>query len=187
MSPMSNPIIVVMGVSGCGKSSVGRALAARLGFAFIEGDEHHPPANIARMSAGIPLTDEDRAGWLEVLAGFIAEADRKGEGLVLSCSALKRRYRDVLRGDSRRVVFLHLSGDKALFAERMKVRPGHFMPASLIDSQFAALEPPGPDEGALTVSVISQPDDIVTEFLGRLPDLLPGARPPTTTRAEEQA
>lgn len=179
------PIVVVMGVCGCGKSLIGRMLAGRLGVAYVEGDEHHPPANIARMSAGTPLTDEDRAGWLGVLAGFIADADRRGEGLVLSCSALKRRYRDQLRGsqlggDGRSVAFLHLHGDKALIAERMRARSAHFMPTSLIDSQFAALEPPGADEAALTVDVARSPDEIVAEFLDRLPGLLPGggATPP---------
>jgi len=171
---VGKPIVVVMGVCGCGKSLVGRMLAERLGVAYVEGDEHHPPANIAKMSAGTPLTDEDRWGWLDTLAGFIADADRRGEGLVLACSALKRRYRDRLRGDGRRVTFLHLHGDKALIAERMRARSAHFMPASLIDSQFAALEPPGADEAALTVDVARSPDDIVAEFLARLPDLLPG-------------
>jgi len=173
------PIVVVMGVCGCGKSLIGRLLAERLGVAYVEGDEHHPPANIAKMSAGTPLTDEDRWGWLGTLGGFIADADRRGEGLVLSCSALKRRYRDRLRGDQlgvdgRRVAFLHLHGDKALITERMRARSAHFMPASLIDSQFAALEPPGADEAALTIDVARTPDAIVAEFLDRLPDLLPG-------------
>lgn len=180
----TNPIVVVMGVCGCGKSEVGRRLAGRLGCRFVEGDEHHPPANIAKMSAGTPLTDEDRFGWLATLAGFIAEADRRGEALVLSCSALKRKYRDQLRGGSRRVAFLHLHGDRALITERMTARSAHFMPTSLIDSQFAALETPGPDEAAWTADIAHPPDAIVTDFLARLPGL-----PPSTanTPAEDPA
>lgn len=173
-------IVVVMGVCGCGKSEVGRRLAARLGCAYVEGDEHHPPANIAKMSAGTPLNDEDRAGWLSVLAGFIADAERREEGLVVSCSALKRRYRDSLRGDSRRVFFLHLAGDKALITGRMRARSAHFMPTSLIDSQFAALEPPGPEEGAATLSITLTPDAIVTEFVTGFLERQPGI---TTPRA----
>jgi len=163
------PIVVVMGVAGCGKSSVGRGLAQALGCAFIEGDQHHPPANIAKMSSGIPLTDADREGWLAVLAGFIAEADRDGRGLVVACSALKRRYRDQLRGTSgRRVAFLHLHGDKALIASRMGARTAHFMPTALIDSQFADLEPPGPDEAALTYAITLTVDEIVADARLRL-------------------
>lgn len=165
---MNTPLIVVMGVCGCGKSLVGRLLAERLGCRFVEGDEQHPPSNIAKMSAGTPLTDEDRHGWLATLAGFVAEADRRGEGLVLSCSALKRRYRDQLRGDGRQVAFLHLHGDKALIAERMTARSAHFMPASLIDSQFAALEPPGPDEAALTYDITLSPEAIADDAHRRL-------------------
>ena len=187
LTPIIPPIVVVMGVCGCGKSLVGRILAERLGCRFVEGDEHHPPANITRMAAGTPLTDEDRAGWLATLARFITAADRSGEGLVLSCSALKRMYRDQLRGVSRRVAFLHLHGDKALIGERMKARSAHFMPTSLIDSQFAALETPGPDEAAWTADVAHPPDAIVTDFLDRLPGLLPAALPTAPTRAEDPA
>lgn len=182
----ARPIIVVMGVCGCGKSAVGRLLAERLGCVFIEGDEHHPAANIAKMSAGTPLTDDDRAGWLATLAGFIEVAARRGDGLILACSALKRRYRDRLRGDGVPVVFLHLHGDKALITERMSVRSAHFMPTSLIDSQFAALEPPGAGEAAWTADIALPVETIVTAFLDRLPGLSPGLDPdPTaTTRGE---
>lgn len=162
------PIVVVMGVAGCGKSSVGQMLADALGCAFLEGDRHHPAANIAKMSAGIPLTDADREGWLAVLAGFITEADRQRRGLVVACSALKRRYRDQLRSGSGRVAFLHLSGDKALIASRMGARTAHFMPTALIDSQFADLEPPGPDETALTYEITLTPDEIVADARIRL-------------------
>ena len=161
-------IVVVMGVAGCGKSSVGQTLALALGYEFIEGDAHHPPANIEKMSAGIPLTDADRDGWLGTLAGFIADADREGRGLVVACSALKRRYRDRLRGDCERVVFLHLHGNKALIASRMGARTAHFMPMALVDSQFADLEPPQPDENALVVSIDQTPSEVVDEIINRL-------------------
>lgn len=162
------PIVVVMGVAGCGKSSVGQRLAAALGYAFIEGDAHHPPANIAKMSSGIPLTDDDRDGWLGTLAGFIADAHRDERGLVVACSALKRRYRDRLRGDCGRVVFLHLHGDKALIASRMGARTAHFMPTALVDSQFADLEMPAADEAVLSYEVTLPADAIVADACARL-------------------
>ncbi len=166
--PAAPPIVVVMGVAGCGKSSVGQSLAAALGHAFIEGDAHHPPANIAKMSAGIPLTDDDRDGWLGTLAGFIADAHREGRGLVVACSALKRRYRDRLRGDCERVVFLHLHGDKALIASRMGARTAHFMPTALVDSQFADLELPVADEAVLSYEVTLPAEAIVADAHARL-------------------
>jgi len=161
-------IVVVMGVAGCGKSSVGQTLALALGHEFIEGDAHHPPANIEKMSAGIPLTDADRDGWLGTLAGFIADADREGRGLVVACSALKRRYRDRLRGDCKRVVFLHLHGDKALIASRMGARTAHFMPMALVDSQFADLEMPAADEPVLSYEVTLPAEAIVADAHARL-------------------
>lgn len=134
--------VLIMGVSGCGKSSVGEALCLRNGAFAIEGDAFHPAANIEKMSAGIPLTDEDRAGWLDTLAEQLQKAIAGGQRPVLTCSALKLIYRDRLRRavPGLGVVFLELTRDAA--AERVATRPGHFMPASLIDSQFAALEPP---------------------------------------------
>lgn len=162
------PVVVVMGVAGCGKSSVGQTLALALGLAFVEGDAHHPPANIAKMSSGIPLNDEDRDGWLGTLAGFIAEADRDGRGLVVACSALKRRYRDRLRGGCKRVIFLHLHGDKALIVSRMGARTAHFMPTALIDSQFADLETPGADEAVLSYEVTMPAAAIVADACARL-------------------
>ncbi|WP_376966282.1 gluconokinase [Azospirillum sp. A26] len=161
-------IVVVMGVAGCGKSSVGQSLAATLGDEFIEGDAHHPPANIEKMSAGIPLTDADRDGWLATLAGFIAEAHRAERGLVVACSALKRRYRDRLRGDCERVVFLHLHGDKALISSRMGARTAHFMPTALVDSQFADLEMPMADEVVLSYEVTLPAEAIVADACARL-------------------
>jgi gluconokinase len=157
------PIIVVMGVAGSGKSSIGAALAGRHGWAFLEGDDLHPPANVARMAHGLPLTDADRQEWLAAIARHIAEADRADAGLVVACSALKRRYRDQLSAASTRVLYLFLAGDKALIAARMAHRPGHFMPLSLLDSQFEALEPPQPDERALTLPVTLAPDELLNE------------------------
>jgi gluconokinase len=139
--------VVVMGVSGCGKTTVAMALAERLGARFIEGDRLHPEANVAKMAAGIPLMDADRWPWLNAVAGALAS----DAPAVASCSALKRAYRDRLRVVSGTPLhFLHLAGDRAILARRMAERPGHYMPVSLLDSQLATLEPPGPDE-ALTL------------------------------------
>ena len=156
-----------MGVAGAGKSSVGAALARALGVAYAEGDDWHPPENRARMAAGIPLTDEDRAPWLAALAGRIAESRREGTGLVLACSALKRRYRDVLR-QSGAIRFIYLRGTRPLIAERLEGRSGHFMPATLLDSQLSALEEPAPDEDAWSYDVTAPVDEIVLDIVGRL-------------------
>ncbi len=153
-------ILVIMGVCGCGKTVIGRDVARRLGYNFIEGDDYHPPGNVAKMRAGTALTDDDRRPWLEALGRRIAEAQAAGEGLVVSCSALKRRYRDILRGGGVPVHFVHLAGPPELIARRMEGRSGHFMPASLIDSQFAALEPPQPDESAETHDIALPPEVI---------------------------
>jgi gluconokinase len=164
-----------MGVAGSGKSSIGAALAARHGWAFLEGDDLHPPANVARMAHGLPLTDVDRQEWLATIARHIAEADRAGAGLVVACSALKRRYRDQLSAASTRVLYLFLAGDKALIAARMAHRPGHFMPLSLLDSQFEALEPPQPDERVLTLPITLEPDALLEEADRQLAGLQPGS------------
>jgi carbohydrate kinase (thermoresistant glucokinase family) len=141
--------IVVMGVSGCGKSSLGEALAHRFGLPFIEGDALHPPENVAKMAGGTPLTDEDRWPWLARVGQALAAPEG---GAVASCSSLKRVYRDVLRREAGEdVIFVHLHGSRELLLSRMKHRPGHFMPASLLDSQLATLEVPGPDENAIPV------------------------------------
>ena len=137
--------IVVMGVSGCGKSTVGRLLADNLGLDYLEGDDLHPPENVARMAAGVALTDADRQDWLQALAQRLADARANGRGLVLSCSSLKRSYRDILRMGSPDVHFVHLHGARDLLAARMTARPGHYMPPSLLDSQLATLELPGAD------------------------------------------
>jgi gluconokinase len=140
-----------MGVAGCGKSLVGGALADAAGWRFIEGDVLHPPANIERMSAGLPLTDAHRWGWLDAIGDEIAKAGSEGVGAVAACSALKRIYRDRLRRFGDRILFVHLAIDKQTAAERVARRKGHFMPATLVDSQFADLEPPQPDEEAVTL------------------------------------
>ncbi|MBK5001034.1 gluconokinase [Pseudomonas sp. S31] len=134
--------IVVMGVAGCGKSSIGSAIAGLSGGRLIEGDAFHPAANIAKMSAGIPLDDDDRAGWLVRLGQELLDVAAAGERPILTCSALKRRYRDTLRDAMPGVGFVFLELTPADAEQRVLARPGHFMPASLIDSQFAALEPP---------------------------------------------
>lgn len=164
----ATPAIVVMGVAGCGKSAVGAALAARLGFDFVEGDRLHPPENVARMASGQPLTDELRAGWLDAIGARIAETRAAGRGVVATCSALKRGYRDRLRGFRSDIVFLYLEIDPATASRRVAGRKGHFMPASLVESQFAILEPPGADELAWTMDARRPVAAIVTATLKRL-------------------
>lgn len=163
-------IYVVMGVAGSGKSLIGAALATELGLEFVEGDQYHPAENVARMSAGIPLADADRQGWLEALALRIRDSVNAGTGLVLACSALKRRYRDLLRDSSGapRIQFVFLRGDRSLIGQRIAGRRGHYMPASLLDSQFEALEEPSPDEAAWAYDVMASPDDIVADIAARV-------------------
>lgn len=157
---------VVMGVSGCGKSTVGQALAHELGVPFVEGDAYHPPANVDKMSAGMPLDDNDRAGWLLALQARIGEARAQGAGLVLSCSALKRRYRDLLREGDPALRFAHLDGPRELIAERMQARAGHYMPPSLLDSQLRDLEPLQADEAGMLLDIGSAPFRQVARILG---------------------
>jgi carbohydrate kinase (thermoresistant glucokinase family) len=142
-----------MGVSGCGKSTVGAALAQALGLAFIEGDSLHPPRNVALMAAGTPLTDDDRAGWLATIADRLARAQAGGAGLVLSCSALKRSYRDGLRARCPGLRLVYLHGTAAQLQARLQWRSGHYMPPSLLASQLATLEPPDIDERALSFDI----------------------------------
>lgn len=160
--------VVVMGVCGCGKSTVGERLARELGALFIEGDAFHPPANVARMAAGIALTDADRQGWLEALAAQLADARRAGRSVVLACSALKRRYRDVLRLGAPDLRVVHLAGDRAMLAARLAARQGHYMPASLLDSQLATLETPDPNERAVTLDAGAPTDTLVQSALTQL-------------------
>jgi gluconokinase len=151
--------VVVMGVSGCGKSTVGRALASALGVPFIEGDELHPPRNVALMASGTPLTDDDRRDWLHAVAAALARA--AGTGAVAACSALKRSYRDILRGGAPGLRFVHLTGERAVLEERMRRRSGHYMPPSLLQSQLDILEPPMPDEAAITLGLDATPDEVL--------------------------
>jgi carbohydrate kinase (thermoresistant glucokinase family) len=141
------PAIVVMGVAGCGKSTAGARIAAQLGVEFIEGDRLHPAANIEKMAAGIPLTDEDRRPWLKAIGKEIGRYAADGKGVVAACSALKRAYRDILRETAGTdLLFVHLSGTRELIGERVNHRTGHFFPETLLDSQFATLESPQTDE-----------------------------------------
>lgn len=161
-------LYVVMGVSGSGKSVIGATLARELDIEFVEGDDLHPPDNVKRMAAGIPLTDDDRRGWLIAIAARLREARRAGVGLVVSCSALKRSYRDLLRSvGSADVRFVFLAGSPALIEERMAKRHGHFMPPSLLASQLAILEEPSPDEHAWVCDIRETPDTIVGDLVAR--------------------
>ena len=155
---MARPHVVVMGVSGSGKSTVGRLAAEALGAPFVDGDDLHPPANVAKMTAGIPLTDEDRGPWLLEVGRRLAAAGP--EGIVIACSALKRAYRDMIRAEAPGAVFAELDGTRELLAERLTDRPGHFMPASLLDSQLATLEPLQSDEAGMRLDVALPPAEL---------------------------
>lgn len=158
--------IVLMGVAGSGKSAVGAALAARIRANYLDGDDLHPPENIAKMSRGEPLSDEDRWPWLTIVGKTLAKPDGI---LILGCSALKRRYRDHIRDEAGApVTFVHLAGTKDLIAARMAARTGHFMPTSLIESQFAALELPAADERSVTVDIDQPLDAIVDQVVSLL-------------------
>lgn len=162
---MNSPVpvsVVVMGVSGSGKSTVGAALAQRLRVPFADADDFHPAANIEKMSAGHPLDDDDRRPWLESLGEWLAA---HADGGVMSCSALKRAYRDRLRSHCSGVEFLHLAGTPEVIGRRQASRPGHFMPASLLASQFATLEPLSADERGVTIDVDQDIDSIVHEYV----------------------
>jgi gluconokinase len=156
-----------MGVSGSGKSLIGAAFARALGVDFVEGDDYHSAANVVRMASGIPLTDDDRAEWLRSLAARIRKAKDSGAGLVVSCSALKRSYRDILRGGATELRFVFLQGARALLAERLASRRGHYMPPSLLESQLATLEAPSPDEQAWVCDIGESPEDIVAALVAR--------------------
>ena len=160
--------IVVMGVSGCGKSTIASALARRLGWEFIEADALHPVANVEKMSAGIPLDDEDRGPWLDAIAARIERGRAEGRPCVVACSALKRRYRERLSGGRDDVGFAYLQGDYDTILARVAGRQGHYMPTSLLQSQFEALEEPGPDENAIVVPVSRQVEEIVDWLESRL-------------------
>lgn len=162
--------LIVMGVSGSGKSTIGKALADRLGWPYEDADDYHPPANVAKMSAGHPLTDDDRWPWLRAIAAEIDRVADDGGCVVFGCSALKRSYRDVLvhgRADTR---IVYLDGSRDLIASRMAARRHHFMPPGLLDSQFATLEPPSADESPIVIGIDMPVDQIVDGIVAQLPD-----------------
>ena len=163
---MADPrFVIVMGVSGSGKTTVARALAEHLGCELLEGDDLHPVANVDAMAAGTPLTDAERTPWLEAIGRWIDVRAARGVGAVVTCSALRRSYRDLLRDGRPTVCFCHLSVDPALLERRMAHRSGHFMPASLLPSQLATLEPLAPDEPGITVSAGAPPETVVAEVV----------------------
>jgi gluconokinase len=169
MGAASPSVLLVMGVSGSGKTTVAALVAERLRWAFEDGDDFHPPANVEKMRSGVALTDEDRGPWLDAIAAWIDATRNAGGHGVVACSALKRRYRSVLMGGRPDVRLIYLQGDRDLIARRLAPRHGHFMPASLLQSQFEALEEPGPDEDPVTVSVAQRPHEIVERVLALLP------------------
>lgn len=158
--------VVVMGVSGSGKSTVGRALAESLGLPYVEGDSLHPPRNVQLMAAGTALTDADRHGWLQAVAAQLAAAQQ--HGVVVSCSALRYSYRELLRASAPDLRLVHLVGEPAVLAQRMQTRAGHYMPASLLQSQLDTLEPPTTDEAAITVDIDAPVSTIAERVLAQL-------------------
>jgi gluconokinase len=168
--PASYPPMIVMGVSGSGKSTIGQALANALGLDFIDGDDLHPRANKEKMAAGHPLDDEDRAPWLEIIAERIGAELAEDNPIVVACSALKRRYRTQLISYAPSTVFIHLSGQRDIVAERQAHRNHEYMPNSLLDSQFATLEPLEADERSIVVDLAQTPDDMVRFVKDKLAD-----------------
>lgn len=169
MADTAPKALVVMGVSSSGKSTIANALAKRIGWRFADGDDFHPKANVEKMSAGHALTDDDRWPWLQAIADEIDRVTAEGDRLVIVCSALKRAYRDVLVHGRDDVRIVYLDGSRELIAKRMAARKNHFMPPTLLDSQFKALEIPGPDERPITVSIDDDVDGIVAAIIRQLP------------------
>lgn len=164
---------VFMGVSGSGKTTIARGVAERMGWVLLEGDAFHPPANVAKMSRGIPLTDDDRWPWLRAIAAEVDRLRAKGRSASVACSALKRVYRDLLLGGHSDGILVYLQGSPELIEQRMQARKGHFMPPKLLDSQFATLEPPDPDENPVIVSIAPPPGAIIDEIVRRLRQRIP--------------
>jgi gluconokinase len=173
--PEAPPVFVVMGVAGTGKTTVGAMLAGRLGWLYAEADDFHPAANVEKMAAGTPLTDADREPWLAAIGAWIDERAAAGEPGVVTCSGLKRAYRDRLRQGRPQVRVVFLEGSRELITRRLTARHGHFMRVEMLDSQFADLEPPEPGEAVTEVSVEPPPNEIVEAILRALPDKGPGA------------
>jgi len=165
--------VVVMGVSGCGKSTLGHVLAGRLAVTFVEGDDLHSAVNVAKMAAGQPLTDDDRAGWLQVLSGRLRQSFTQAQGLVVACSALKKAYRDVLRQGAPDVLFVHLQGSPEVLMQRLQQRTAHYMPATLLQSQLAILEPPLQSELALTLDMLLPAEQQCKQVMQYLQTLCP--------------
>jgi gluconokinase len=165
-------VLVVMGVSGSGKTTIASALARREGWTLLEGDSFHPAANVAKMASGTPLTDEDRWPWLRAIAAEIDGTIAQGESAVVACSALKRAYRDILIDGRKGVFLVYLRGSKDLIRQRMAQRKDHFMPPALLDSQLATLEEPAPDEHAIVVDIGPPPDEIVADIERQLRERL---------------
>ena len=161
-------VVIVMGVSGSGKSTIGTLLAERLNWKFEDADQFHPAVNVDKMHKGIPLTDDDRWPWLRAIAAWIDKTHSSGGHGVVACSALKREYRDVLVGDRADIRLVYLNGGKELIAHRLSTRHGHFMPPSLLHSQFMALEEPTADEKPIVISIEPQPNEIVVQILSAL-------------------
>ena len=159
------PMVVVMGVAGSGKTTIASGLAQRLGWDLLEGDNFHPPANVAKMSAGTPLTDDDRWPWLRAIAAAMDERQAAGQSAVVACSALKRAYRAILLHGRQDGILLYPRGPQSLIAGRMAARHDHFMPPSLLDSQFAALEEPGPEEHPIVVDIAAEPAVVIDAAL----------------------
>ncbi len=181
MAPDASPepaVLVVMGVSGCGKSTIAAMLAHRLHWIYEDGDWFHPHANIEKMHHGEPLNDEDRWPWLNAIAAWIDATLAAGNHGIVACSALKRAYRDVLIGDRKGVRLIYLKGDRDLIARRIAARADHFMPPALLDSQFATLQEPTPDEKPIVVSIVPHPRDIVDTIVAKLALSGPADLPP---------
>ena len=159
-------VIIVIGVSGCGKTTIGTELSKKIGCVFLDGDDFHPEANIEKMSNCVPLTEEDRAPWLNTLRCHVEKYLASGENLVLACSALSRHSRDILRGNCKDVRFVYLQGSKELIGRRLKDRKGHFMSSDLLESQFDALEEP---DSAIVVGITLSPQEIVGQVCDELP------------------
>jgi len=167
-------VLLLMGVAGCGKSTIGQRLSRRLGWEFRDADSFHPPANIAKMSSGTPLTDDDRWPWLDAIAAWIDQHTTTKTPAIVSCSALKRAYRSRILGARAAVQLVYLKGSKEIISDRMSRRRNHFMPTALLDSQFATLEEPGPTERPLVVNVALPPNRIAEHIISRC-GLLPAA------------